>query len=184
MLASSVDRDVNDSPVGQNWLCQWFETLSPSFTFTFNRISRVYFLTQNHLYSQFRWYMKMTWSHTEQLGDVANSPLCIGHLHEKGLSESAWIWNIYCLRLIPIINSCRSFFCVFLTSRYLITGQVQNCILGSSIRSSSVFDLGNYVRLLCFCLKLLRGLFCSVISSLWSASALGFTDKAEESGCS
>ena len=34
MLASSVDRDVNGSPVGRNWLRQWFQTLNLPFTFT------------------------------------------------------------------------------------------------------------------------------------------------------
>ena len=31
-LASSVDRDVNDVPVGRNWLRRWFQTLNLSFT--------------------------------------------------------------------------------------------------------------------------------------------------------
>ena len=33
ILASSVNRDVNGDPVGRDWLRQWFQTLSLSFTF-------------------------------------------------------------------------------------------------------------------------------------------------------
>ena len=35
MLASSVERDVYGDPFCRIWLCQWFQTLNLSFTFTF-----------------------------------------------------------------------------------------------------------------------------------------------------
>ena len=48
MLASSVDRDVNSGPVGQNWLRQWFQTLNLSFTFTFSQGEAIRMIRSKH----------------------------------------------------------------------------------------------------------------------------------------